>query len=127
MVDACGDFFASHKSFIVLSVFYWILCALWSIFYIGGAIQVMSIGNYVHDDTDTITHQTMKLQEDSQEGANIAYITFFMFFNFLWILFWIKECNIFVIMYAVSTYYFDSDAKREGRGDLNKGFSLAHK
>jgi len=110
-VDACGDFFASHKSFIVLSIFYWILCALWSIFYIGGAIQVMSIGNYVHDDTDTITHQTMKLEEDSQEGANIAYITFFMFFNFLWILFWIKECNIFVIMYAVSTYYFDSDAK----------------
>jgi len=36
------------------------------------------------------------------------YMMYFMEFAFLWIVLWLKDTNVFVLMASVSTYYFDS-------------------
>jgi hypothetical protein len=44
----------------------------------------------------------------------VDYMIMYMVFAFLWIVLWLKESNVFVLMASVSTYYFDSGPNGEG-------------
>lgn len=50
---------------------------------------------------------------------------YFMLFCFTWITFFLKETNIFTLMASVATYYFDSNAQKEGKGNVMQAFKWA--
>jgi len=52
---------------------------------------------------------------------------YFMTFTLIWVLLYLKESNIFVLMASVSTYYFDSNASNEGNADIGLAMHWCHK
>jgi hypothetical protein len=52
--------------------------------------------------------------EGKSEMTAVDYMIMYMVFAFIWIVLWLKESNVFVLMASVSTYYFDSGPNGEG-------------
>ena len=52
--------------------------------------------------------------DGNSEMTAVDYMVMFMVFSFIWIVLWLKESNVFVLMASVSTYYFDSGPNGEG-------------
>ena len=50
----------------------------------------------------------------------------FMVFGLLWLMAWIKYTCNFICMVAASTYYFNSNANKEGQAEVAIGFWFAH-
>lgn len=49
----------------------------------------------------------------------------FMFFGLLWIINFLKAQSSFITMVSASTYYFDSNAEKDGFADVGLGFKFA--
>jgi len=49
-----------------------------------------------------------------------------MMFSFLWIVLYLKDLNIFVLMASVSTYYFSSGPNGEGQARVGLAMKWAH-
>lgn len=49
-----------------------------------------------------------------------------MFFGLLWINSWLTYSSHFIVMVSASTYYFNSDASKEGQAEVELGFKFAY-
>jgi len=49
-----------------------------------------------------------------------------MLFVLLWLMAWIKYTCKFICMVAAATYYFNSDASKEGEAEVKLGFEFAY-
>lgn len=49
-----------------------------------------------------------------------------MGFALTWTVFFLKETNVFTLMASVSTYYFDSNAQRDGQASVMQAVKWAN-
>lgn len=56
----------------------------------------------------------------------VDYMNDFMLFAFLWVVIYLKDTNVFVLMASVSTYYFDSGPNGEGSAQVKLSMGWAH-
>lgn len=88
---------------------------LWAVFWFACVIAMSGIGKYQWLGESTITHQDRKMVTQGDDVDNrVKYIMYFMIFSLLWIVLYLKETNVFVLMSCVSMYYFDSGPNSEG-------------
>lgn len=51
----------------------------------------------------------------------------FICFFVLWMTAWLEYCCQFIVMVSAASYYFDSDASKEGSATVGLGFKFAHR
>lgn len=60
------------------------------------------------------------------KDPRLQYLLLFMLFGLLWVVAWLQYSSQYICMVAASTYYFDSDASKEGSAEVGLGFKFAH-
>jgi len=121
VIDATADFFVATKRINLVGITYFVLMAAWSAFWVACLIAMSGIAEYEWTGKDKVTHQDRKMlprpvnaETNKPEMTAVDYMIMYMVFAFLWIVLWLKESNVFVLMASVSTYYFDSGPNGEG-------------
>ena len=120
VIDATADFFVATKRINLVGITYFVLMAAWSVFWVACIIAMSGIGEYEWKGRDTVTHQRRDTKprptndKGETEMTAVDYMIIFMVFSFIWIVLWLKESNVFVLMASVSTYYFESGPQGEG-------------
>jgi hypothetical protein len=126
VIDATADFFMKTHRINFVSSFYFMVSAIWFVIWMALVVGMLGIAKFEWTGKDTPTHQERKMITDEDDNT-ILYMIFFMFFTLLWVLVYLKESNVFVLMCSVSTYYFDSNASNEGEADIMLSLRWCHK
>jgi choline transporter-like protein 2/4/5 len=121
VIDASADFTAENKRVIFVPIVYFFISLIFLIIWIGAMATVASLneikpGNYAEIPQDKDIIWTSKTR----------YMGLFMLFGILWILAFIDYTSKFIVMAAAATYYFDSNAEKDGTADLSYAIKIAH-
>lgn len=109
----------------VSAAYFWV-SVIWFAFWMACVIGMLGIGEYKWKGQNTVTHQEREIVSKEDDNS-IFYMICFMTFTLVWVLLYLKESNIFVLMASVSTYYFDSNKNNEGSADIGLAYNWCHK
>lgn len=131
VVDATADFFVATKRINLVGIMYFILMAIWFVFWIACVIAMSGVGKYKWLGKGTNTNQERARDYPvDDKGKRVQtkedYMVDFMIFSCLWVVIWLKDSNVFVLMASVSTYYFDSGPSGEGSAQVKLALKWAH-
>jgi len=113
VIDATADFFMNTARINLVSAMYFMLTAIWFVIWLALVIGMLGIAEYNWEGRDTVTHQERSMDTSGAEIEGydtIKYMVYFMCFTLIWVIMYLKDSNVFVLMASVSTYYFDSNA-----------------
>lgn len=86
----------------------------------------MSFTN-IRQDPDIPQMKIFETSEDENLKHKITIVIFSLLFGLLWILAFVRATTTFIVMYSASTYYFSSDATREGKAQVHAGIRISFK
>lgn len=122
VIDAAADFIAKTKRIILVPVLYFVLTLIVILVWVGAMTCIASMNTIAVGNT-SIVPQDKDVKWDNKTSK---YMSLFMLFGLLWICAWIKYTNQFICMVSASTYYFNSDANKDGEAEVGLGFKYAH-
>lgn len=125
VIDATADFFMKTPRINLVGAMYFVISAIWFCIWMALVVGMLGIAKYKWTGKDTVTHQERIIDKDDDDNT-ITYMILFMTFSLLWVLVYLKESNVFVLMASVSTYYFDSDASNEGDANIMLSLKWCH-
>ena len=126
VIDATADFFMKTPRINLVGGFYFFVSGVWFCIWVALVVGMLGIAKFKWAGEGTPTHQERTLITDDGDNS-ITYMIAFMFFTLIWVLVYLKESNVFVLMGSVSTYYFDSNANNEGEADVMLAMNWCHK
>ena len=113
VIDATADFFMNTARINLVSAMYFMLSAIWFVIWLALVIGMLGMAKVEWRGEGTATHQERFFNTSGAEIEGydtIKYMVYFMAFTLIWVLMYLKDSNVFVLMASVSTYYFDSNA-----------------
>ena len=118
IIDATADFFMATKRVIAVSFMYFALSIVVALVCVISLIAIGSLGDF----TKGAGNQEKVYTSDPNGGIFMLITTFV----FLWILMGIDHTNKYICMVSACTYYFDSNAARDGNASVCTGFKFAY-
>lgn len=115
IVDATADFFLATKRLVFVSLGMFVVQLAWGAICFSAVICVAA-NQQVDPKLDSESLQGKEVTWDKQSLTFIGLITF----GFLWIQIYLKNQTIFCAMASASTYYFNSNAEKEGSAEVVK-------
>lgn len=112
-IDASADFIAKTKRIILVPVLHFFIILVVFLVWLSAILCVYSMGDFKPDPTPI--PQAKKFTEVS---SKVTYMGLFMLFGLLWIVAFFNYASKFICMVAASTYYFDSNAEKEGEAEV---------
>ena len=122
VIDAAADFLAKTKRIIAVPILYFFLTLIVILIWASAMVAVASL-NTIKAGNTSIVPQDKDVKWDNPTSK---WMSLFMLFGLLWICAWLKYTNQFICMVSASTYYFDSNAEKEGNAEVGLGFKYAH-
>lgn len=118
IVDATADFMVSTKRIVAISLGYYIVSIIVVALWVVMSLILASLLDF----RKTGGPQDRELLFENHVNA----MWFFVFVVSLWILFQIDDTQKYIAMVSASTYYFDSNASRDGSASVSTGFKWAY-
>jgi choline transporter-like protein 2/4/5 len=120
IIDASADFFIDTKRLIFVSIMYFFIGMFIFFLWLGALACVASLSTF--EPPATKGDQLKLLKPDGKVWAMIAFLAFGM----LWAFQFISDKTKFITMVSASTYYFDSNASKDGSASVCTGFRFAY-
>jgi len=120
VIDAAADFAVENKRVIAVPIVYFVLNLVSFLIWLYSFACVVALNKIEAGDGAIPQDRDIKWT-GPLGGAALG-----MFFGILWIMAWWTYSAKFVIMAAATTYYFNSDAEKEGQAELLYSVKLAH-
>ena len=122
VIDAAADFLAKTKRILMVPVLYFVITMIVIATWMGAMMALWSMGEVTPKDNQV---KDVDYNGDEALEKKVLYMGLFMFFGLLWIVNFLKAQSTFITMVATATYYFDSNAERDGNADVGIGFKFA--
>jgi len=120
IIDAAADFFVSTKRIILVQIFFFAMSMFVLMFWMGAQLCVYSLNDFKHPDV-----AGSQSKEIVWKGS-VKFMSVFLFFALMWTLKFIDDKTKFIAMTSAATYYFDSNAEKEGSASVCKAISFAY-
>lgn len=109
IVDATADFFLATKRLVFVSIFYFFVMIMVFSFFLMSMLCIASNQTIVPDEAS----KTLQGKDISWDKQSLTFIAL-LFFALLWIDLYCMHQTVFTAMASCATYYFTSDANKEG-------------
>jgi hypothetical protein len=120
VLDATADFMASTKRMFFVSVFGWVLILVTVLVWAAGVACVVSLNDITAKGIDYPQIKTFDWNPQN------AWMLIFMCCGAVWFVFFLSDTTSFIAMVSASTFYFTSNAEKNGGASVCMGFRLAY-
>jgi hypothetical protein len=118
VVDASADFVVKTKRIILVPIFYFIITIAVIVVWLGQMALVVSM-NEIRAGKGIQEREVIWDQD-------VVWLSLLMGFGLIWWISWLEYSSTFVIMVSAASYYFDSNAEREGSANVGLGFYMTY-
>jgi len=125
IVDAVADFIYHAKNVIFVPFCFFFVAIFGSIFWIVSMGSMNSLGTITADPSGG--PQFKKVEHTAGQEALLYWMNMVMLFGIFWIWSFVSDLTGFVSMVAAATYYFDSNAQKDGHADIKLGLYFVYK
>jgi hypothetical protein len=122
VIDAAADFFADTKRIIIVSMAHLLVALIVIGLSMGAAGSIYGMNEFKYDPSFGTLGQGRLPILSTEVIVMLAVKTFVLF----WVLFFLRDQLVFTTMVAASSYYFDSDATKEGVANVMLGFKWGY-
>jgi choline transporter-like protein 2/4/5 len=122
VIDAAADFLAKTKRIVLVPITFFVVTMIVLAIWLGAVMCVMSMGEVTAKNNQ---QKDISYGNDEKLQKKVFYLLCFMFFGLLWIVNFLKAQSSFITMVSACTYYFDSNAEKDGSADVGLGIKFA--
>lgn len=127
IINCSADFLASTKRLIVVPFAYFFFMFLFFLFWLASVISVESMGD-IQADND-YPHiplaKSISWEGKGEIGKTANLMLAYLTFGLIWFTFFMQASNNYVTMVTATTFYFSSNRRTWGSGNISIGFRWA--
>jgi len=118
VIDASSDFLASTKRIVLVPILFEIL-------------TLLAVGLWFASFTTVVSMNEISAHESIPQGKDLVWtpqtkwMAAYMIFGIFWVCAWLDYTSNFIVMVSASSYYFNSNAEKDGSAEVALGFQYS--